>query len=323
MFLSPASRARPRVVLPDLLGNMTLSASVASNILTIAVTPTRPAVLSFRDAGSTLGDQVRVPFEALLSINTNAAGATLASVNGVPFRLWILAFNNAGATVLALWQSVTGGGSPAAIATLNEAALQSTTAISGAATSAGVFYTPNGTTLTNKAFRILGYVEYASGLATAGTYNIAPTTVQVFGPGIKKPGDAVQCKFATNNTPVAASSTTQVQTSLSLSITPTSAMNLVRVMATGPLASQTVNQAALAQLSRGTAPTLIGNIIDMVQGVGAGLTEGGATLLAFDAPQTTAATTYVVFLSGTAAGTYNWNRSASFSSAIEAQEIMV
>ena len=85
------------------------------------------------------------------------------------------------------------------------------TAVSSGATSADVFYTPNGTTVSSKAFRITGYLEYLSGLAvehhktgemvwlplsdaagdlfsraTAGTYGSAPTNLQLFGPGIKK-----------------------------------------------------------------------------------------------------------------------------------------
>lgn len=312
--------------------NLQLNASVGSNILTIAVkgnngsdpSERNPVMIPFRDATIANGDPVWRAVTAALSITTNATGATLGTANSVAFRLWVVAFDNGGPVVLALWQSVTGGATPTAVAPLNEGAVASSTAISGSATAAGTFYTPNGTTVTSKAFRIIGYVDYASGLATAGTYASAPTTVQLFGPGIKKPGDILQTRYATNNTPAAATSTTKVQTSLSVSISPSSAMNLVRVSATGPMTCETLNQAVLAQLSRGTGPTLIGNF----NGSGNTITGGGfvdtpATLLALDAPQTVSATTYVVFVWGTAAGTYDWNRSTTFSSAIEAQEVMV
>ena len=79
---------------------------------------------------------------------------------------------------------------PTAIAPLNEGALASATAFSGSANQAGTFYTQNGVAApSSKAFRILGYVDFASGPATAGTYASAPTTVQLFGPGIRKPGE--------------------------------------------------------------------------------------------------------------------------------------
>src|SRR3974390_3048867 len=101
-----------------------------------------------------------------------------------------------GFTIRAL--SCSASAAPALINQLNEAVLVSTTAISGGATSAGVFYTPNGTTLTTQPYRILGYVETTE--ATAGTYATAPSKVQLFGPGVKKPGDVVQESFVTTTT---------------------------------------------------------------------------------------------------------------------------
>jgi hypothetical protein len=80
------------------------------------------------------------------------------------------------------------------------------------ATSAGVFCTPNGTTVTSKPHRILGYLEYASGLATAGTYATAPTKVQLVGPGVKKPGAIVHTAYASNTGSTTATTNTQVQT---------------------------------------------------------------------------------------------------------------
>ena len=220
--------------------NLQLNASVASNILTIAVKGNNgsdpgngnPVLIPFRDATAANGDPVWRAVTSALSITTNAAGATLGSANGVPFRLWIVAFDNGGTVVLALWQSVTGGAAPTNIAPLNEAVVASSTAISGTATSAGTFYTPNGTAVTSKAFRILGYVDYASGLTTAGTYASAPTTVQLFGPGIKKPADEVQVVQALTTTGATNSTTASyTASSCTASITPTSSPNLVEFCA--------------------------------------------------------------------------------------------
>ena len=217
--------------------NLQLNVSVASNLLTIAVkgnngsdpSHTNPVLVPFRDTTLANGDPVWVAVTAALSISTNATGATLGTVNNVSFRLWVVLFNNGGTPVLALWQSVTGGASPSSFAPLDENTPQSTTGISGSATAAGTFYTPNGTSLSGKAFRILGYVEYASGLATAGSYASAPTKVQLFGPGSKKPGDAVQLQCATTTSQTSTTSTSFVSTSAAVSIAPTSAANLVRV----------------------------------------------------------------------------------------------
>lgn len=180
--------------------NGTIVASVSSNILTVAIktlagtdpSSTDPVYFFFRNATAATGDYTVITVTAALNMTINATGATLGTANTTPFRLWLTAFNNAGTVVLALWQSVTGGASPTGLAPLNEAAVASTTGISGTATAAGTFYTPNGTSLTGKAFRVLGYLEYGSGLTTAGTYASGPTTIQLFGPGIRKPGDIIQ-----------------------------------------------------------------------------------------------------------------------------------
>src|ERR1019366_9548380 len=121
-------------------------------------------------SANTTGVPVAVNITSALSMTTNATGASLGSVNSVPFRIWFALFNNAGTAVLAMQNCSTA----TAIYSLAEYGVASTTGISGSATSAGVWYTPNGTTLTNCAFRIIGYCEYTSGLATAGTYTSDP-----------------------------------------------------------------------------------------------------------------------------------------------------
>jgi hypothetical protein len=100
--------------------------------------------------------------------------------------------------------------------------------------------------------RILGYLEYASGLATAGTYATAPTKVQLFGPGVKKPRAIVQTAYASNTGSTTATTNTQVQTGTTKTITPTNTISLIRVMAFGTLNDSTAAQYAIAPLSRGT-----------------------------------------------------------------------
>jgi hypothetical protein len=80
------------------------------------------------------------------------------------YRVSVLdvAFDNASIVVLSLIIC----SAPTQVFPLDETGIQRSVAITAGATSAGVFYTPNGTMVT-KAHRILGYLEYASGLATA------------------------------------------------------------------------------------------------------------------------------------------------------------
>lgn len=117
-----------------------------------------------------------------LTISTFAMGASLGSTNSVPFPVRIVAIDNASTFVLGLINC----SAPTQVFPLDETGIQGSVAMTAGATSAGVFYTPNGTTVTSKAHRILGYLEYASGLATAGTYATVLTKVQLFGPGARR-----------------------------------------------------------------------------------------------------------------------------------------
>ena len=212
--------------------NLQLNASVASNILNVAVkgnngndpSTSNPVLVALRDATAANGDPAWVAITSALSINTNAVGATLGAANGTPFRFWVVLFNNGGTPVLGLINCIGSG----QIFALDETSVKSTTAMSSSATSAGVFYTPNGTALSNCAFRILGYVEYSSGLTTAGTYASAPTKIQLFGPGVPKPGQytGVIAQSSTT-TQTTTSSSSFVSTPVTATLALSAAMNAV------------------------------------------------------------------------------------------------
>lgn len=269
--------------------NCTLAASVGSNLLTVALkdnagndpSATSPCNINYRNVTATTGSTTLVQQIAALSISTFATGATLGSSNNTPFRFWVVVFNNAGTNVLALINC----SNATTIFPLNEATLASSTAISGAATSAGVFYTPNGTAVTSKAFRILGYIEYNAGLATAGTYGTGPTAIQVFGPGIKKPGDVIQSVYGSS----------AANSAFSLSITPTSTINLVKMAGMANTASTTAGMTIT--FKRGAT-----TILTTTQGGGSvtGNFVSAATIL--DAPGTTSSTAYST---NTSTGTFN------------------
>jgi hypothetical protein len=266
----------------DVPVNLGLVASVNAGILTVAIktnsgndpSPGDPVLIPYRDATVANGDPVWIAITAALSINTNAIGATLQTQNSTPFRFWICACNNAGTPVLALWHS--GVAAPVAIIRpLDESSLQSATGISAAATSAGVFYCPNGTTLTNVAVRKIGFLDYVAGLATAGNYNIAPTKLQLYGPGIPSPGTVIQ---------------SAVSLSINPAITISNAVNAVKIFSHLTV-SQTGTAAVLGTLTttlkRGatTLDTAVQNIF-----LSTTLSLGGVvSLLAIDAPGTTTA----------------------------------
>lgn len=92
---------------------------------------------------------------------------------------------------------------------------------------------------TNAAIRILGYLEWSSGLATAGTWDAAPTKTQPYSTGVPLPGQVVQrtiaidSSMATGTTTIPADDTIPQNTEgnqfMSLAITPKSACNIIRV----------------------------------------------------------------------------------------------
>lgn len=198
--------------------NLRLSAAVGSNNLTISVlgtngsapSATNPVTIPFRDVTIANGDIVSRVVTAALTFTIGSTNTMGVAANNLPFRLWIVAFDNAGAVCLAAINCSIGS----QIFPLCEDVLQSSQAGTTGGSTAGLFYA-NSSSLASKAIRILGYMEWASGLAAAGTWNALPTTVQLFGPGQKKPGDTIQ----------------SLASLTSLNITPTSKVNQVRVSA--------------------------------------------------------------------------------------------
>lgn len=290
MFLMPASRARPGLQRQrDQLGYQ-LSATVTTGnalVITLSPVPGNNPFLEFRDPTLVNGDPVfrAIPNGAQFIISsTNTMGAA----NNTPLRLWVFGVDNGSGITLGAINCVTGGASPTAIAPLDEAALLTTTGGNGGS-SAATFYAA--LTLTSRPFRLLGYLEWSAGLATAGTWNIKPTKIQLYGYGIKKPGDTVQIVSASTITSTTTSSSSFVDTNLSAAITPTSAVNLIHAMAMAD-GLQTVAAGGIqATLARGA--TAIGNI-NYVQTNTNAVTVGPLCNLALDNPGVTTATTYKV-----------------------------
>jgi hypothetical protein len=170
--------------------------------------------------------------------------------------------------------------------------------------------------VSNDAVRIIGYCSYESGLATAGSWASACTTLQPFGPGVKKPGDVVQSIYNLVTGTSSVNSTSYVETSLTQAITPTSTVNLIRVDTQwNGLSGSTLN--ALCRLSRGTSPTLIGSVSTPF-GIASSGDLGGSNS-AVDAPGTASSVTYALYCSASASSwTFNYYTAA----VITLQEIM-
>lgn len=278
----------------------TLQATAAAGLLTVNVlnaktgaapTAVDPLGIIFRDATLTNGDQVTAVVTSALSINTNGIGATLGTSNNVPFRFWIVAFYNGGTPCLGLINCSV----PGTIYPLVDANLQSSVAISNAATSAGVYYSPNGITALNSPIKILGYLEYSGGLATAGNYSAGPTALQQFVAGVPKPGTVIQEVYTASTSGGSTSSGTPSAT-YNVNITPTSAINQIEVDATilSASASGSGTSNANSQIYRNNAIPLWG-ALQVGSGNSIVLVEGSNTFMLLDSPQTVASTNYAIF----------------------------
>lgn len=140
-----------------------LSASVASNALTISIPPSSN---DFRSSSLSSGDVLTINSNSTISL-TVPAGATLGTTNGTLNRLIVLEINNAGSVELAVVNAAGG-------LNLDETGLISTTAISASSNSASTIY--SATARTNVPYRVAGYKE--STQATAGQWATAPSLVQ-------------------------------------------------------------------------------------------------------------------------------------------------
>ncbi len=222
--------------------NLGLAASVASNALTIAVkgadgndaSSTNPVLVPFRNVTIATGTPTWQSLTAALSL-TISSGSTLGVTSNIAFRIWIVLFDDGGTLRLGAINCRT----TTQIYPLLQGQVKSSTAEggAGAADSAGVFYT--GSAVSSKAYRILGYMEWESGLATAGTWASGPTRIVLFGPGTPLPGQVIQSARATTNSAASNNTTSYVDTNLSLTMTVENACNPVFVDADGAAAVDT------------------------------------------------------------------------------------
>jgi len=141
----------------------------------------------FRNTTPGTGNYTVIQVTAALSI-TITNGSTVGTTNSIPFKLWLVAFNDAGTVRLAFINNVSGTN----IYPLGQFPVASSTAEggSGGADSPQVFYT--GTAVTSKAYTILGYAAYESGMATAGAWTASPTRIELFGDRVPLPGSRIQ-----------------------------------------------------------------------------------------------------------------------------------
>ena len=223
---------------PDGLGsplNARLEVTAASGALSIALkgnngsdpSATNPVVVPFRNATATDGDVASITLTAGVVL-TLPSGATMGVASSKAFRLWIVGFNDGGTFRLGAINCLEHtANSSMTIFPLDEAALTSAVSVSTGSDSAGVFYA--GATITSKAMRVLGYLEWSLSGLTAGTWTTTNLNkIQAMSSGMKLPGDIIRRQSIQTSTEKSTSSATpQIVDGLSIAWVMNSAANLL------------------------------------------------------------------------------------------------
>lgn len=194
---------------------------------------------------------------------TISSGSTLGFTDGAAGRLWFAIADDGGTPRLVARNCSDGTG----VYGFPGHGVLSATAEGGAggADSAGVSYAA--VTITAKPFTIIGFADYDSGLTTAGTWDAAPTRIQLFGAGMAKPGDIIQVQTGGSATPFSTTSSTPQTSNTSVPITLSAPQNIIRAAANGNLITTANSIPAISRLYCDSAP--FGNIAAMLTSAGA------------------------------------------------------
>lgn len=182
---------------------------------------TDPVWFIFRSATPGSGTPTVIQLTSAASL-TIPSGATLGTASGVPFRIWVTAYNNGGTVGIAVINCVSVTGVPPTAISIYPLAGFSTFNVSGLSAGSGSalvpYGSPGGISLP---YSLLGYVSYEAGLGAAGTWNASPTRTELYRPGVPLPGASLQKVYNTTNTASATGPTGLIVI--------TSAANLVQV----------------------------------------------------------------------------------------------
>lgn len=294
--------------------NGKLSASVGSSALTVALKtlagtdPSATDVLSIPVRNTSGGiDWLDITAAASIVISS---GSTLGVPASTQFRIWIVAFNDGGGLRLGVINCLSG----TEVCPLADglAASSSVDSGSGNADSAHTFYT-TGAGATNKAYTILGYLDWDTGLGTPGTWSAGPDRTVLFGAGMKRPGDRIQVKRSvsgsrvTGTTLVPFDNTVMQNTEgtefLTSAITPTAKQSVLRIAGNLYCGSSVTNNSLIGIFQDATASAL-------AMGLGPQIAAGAVTGIPFEhfmKAGTISSTTFKLRAGGNAAGNFDMN----------------
>ena len=150
------------------------------------------------------------------------SGSTLGIASGTPFRLWFALFNNGGVPVLAVRYCNGGGFAPSGF----DIRGITTASIIGGSTVAATNY-GNVAVSTPSYYRVVGFADYESGLATAGSWAVSPTRI-ILGANLPQPGATIQTKYGSFSQSTTTSNTF-INSNITLGFNQFSPINPLRV----------------------------------------------------------------------------------------------
>jgi hypothetical protein len=304
--------------------NLSLAASASANALTVSIktksgadpSVSSPVVIPYRSPTEATGTFAIRQLTAAQSI-TIPSGATLGAVNSTPFRVWILWLDDGTDYSIGIINCVD---SNVNIAALSSFGIGGTaTSIGTGSDSARVVYT-DGSPTTSFSWRVLGYIEYSSGLATVGTWASGPTRIQIYSPDVPLPGSVLRIlttrtggQDTGTTTFVGGDNIPQQSTEGDLfqsqAITPASSANVLRITHNGYYTHTTTTTliiCALFQDSTENALSVAASAKADVAGAAA-MVHVNHVMLA----GTSSSTTFKIHAGGVTAGTTAFNGSSS------------
>lgn len=308
-WVAPASA----ISATGLLLNATFTVTMAANAVTIALktaagtdpSASDPVSVVFRHGTATTGTYLTRTITGALS-TVISSGSTGGTLNNTPSRIYVAFLDNAGTVELCWWNPLNTTG----LYAVTENQLVSTTAEGGAggADSAHVIY--SSTARSNVYLRHLGYFE--STQVTAGTWAAAATKLQLIGPGVATTGDIVQVRVSASGAVATGSTTTPSDDTIpqvtegdeymSLTLTPTSSLNLLMVEHTGIYSNSSGVEHTIALFQDGASNAIASSIFTI------GTVPGTFTLDHLKSAGTASATTFSIRV-GPTAGTTTFNGS--------------
>jgi hypothetical protein len=163
---------------------------------------------------------------------TTAIGANFNTVNNQPFRLWLALFFSTATTVIPALINCSNVSTNAAVTIpppLN--LVGSTFLMSSLSTQSGRFFS-NTVVNSGTPFRIVGYMDWNSGLPNNGTFSLTPSSVCYVAPDTPRPGQVIQVVSPSQAAAAPVTFSTSVTlTNVGAAITPISPVNPIKYTA--------------------------------------------------------------------------------------------